>query len=79
MCLVGEKNERIDREGERGMEGRIEGSAHGRSGGETDLVVKKVPTNSLNQNSMHRQTLVRPKIIQQNINSEENSFSGKSR
>lgn len=31
-------------------QGWREGSAHGRSGGETDLVGKKVPTNSLNQN-----------------------------
>lgn len=40
--MQGEKNERIDREGETGMEGEIEGSAHRRSGGETDLVGKKV-------------------------------------
>lgn len=69
----------IDWEGETGMERKIEGSAHRRSGGETDLVGKKVPRNSLNQNWIHRHTLRRPKIIQQNINSEENCFSGKKR
>lgn len=44
-----EKNERIDKEGETGMEGRMEGSAHSRSGGETDLVGEKVRRNLLNR------------------------------